>query len=209
MVGLHGNLLAAVDLETTGERPGYHEIVQIGVVTVTAAGGPGAAFESLIRPLYPWRQDPQAARVHGLTLRQLERAADPQLVADTLSEWHERLNLPIGKRLVPLAHNWAFESSFLSAWLGVDLLRDLFHPHARDSMLLALSIRDGALLRGLPDPFPKGVGLGALCRQFGITNRKPHDALEDAVASIAVYRRLLGIMHQTASLRDSSLPISR
>ena len=29
---LHGNRLAAVDLETTGTTPGYHEIVQIAVV---------------------------------------------------------------------------------------------------------------------------------------------------------------------------------
>ena len=32
LVHLNGNLMAAVDLETTGTQPGYHEIIQIAVV---------------------------------------------------------------------------------------------------------------------------------------------------------------------------------
>ena len=32
LVHLNGCLMAAVDLETTGTRPGYHEIIQIAVV---------------------------------------------------------------------------------------------------------------------------------------------------------------------------------
>jgi hypothetical protein len=32
LVHLNGHLLAAIDLETTGTRPGYHEIIQIACV---------------------------------------------------------------------------------------------------------------------------------------------------------------------------------
>ena len=47
-------------------------------------------------------------------------------VQDLLVEWWEKLDLPLGKTLVPLAHNWAFEAGFLRAWLGVELTQTLF-----------------------------------------------------------------------------------
>ena len=95
-----------------------------------------------------------------------------------LVEWWEKLDLPFGKTLVPLAHNWAFESGFLQAWLGVDLAQTLFHGHARDAMLYALALNDKAAFMGLPVPFSR-VGLGSLCKHFKIHNPSPHDALCD------------------------------
>lgn len=61
-------------------------------------------------------------------------------VADLLVEWFEKLELPFKRSLIPLAHNWAFESSFLKAWLGVDLVDQVFHSHARDTMLYAIAL---------------------------------------------------------------------
>ena len=90
-------------------------------------------------------------------------APESEKVADLLVEWFERLELPFKKRLVPLAHNWAFESSFLKAWLGVEMVDQLFHSHARDSMLYAIALNDKAQFRGEPVPFNR-VGLGSMCR---------------------------------------------
>ena len=73
-------------------------------------------------------------------------------VADWLFDWFETLKLPFKKCLVPLAHNWAFESSFLKAWLGVEQTDLIFHSHARDGMLYAISLNDKAAFAGEPAP---------------------------------------------------------
>lgn len=39
-------------------------------------------------------------------------------------------------------------------------------------------------------PFPR-ISLGDLCKQLGVVNSGPHDALWDAVAEAEVYRRML------------------
>ena len=107
-----------------------------------------------------------------------------------LVEWFGRLELPRAKSLIPLAQNWAFESGFLKAWLGEELAAELFHSHARDTMLLAIMKNDEAAFRGEVLPFNR-VGLGALCNRLGIVNTKAHDALADCIAEAQVYRALI------------------
>ena len=194
LVALNGNMLASVDLETTGRRPGHHEIIQIAVVPLDSEIRPLEGvrpFYHNIRPLHPERADGRATQVHGLKIEDLIlHAPHPGKVADLLREWWERLDLPAGKTLVPLAHNWAFESAFLTAWLGIDEKQTLFHSHARDAFLLALSLNDRAAFAGEILPF-NNVSLGSLCNKFRVVNENPHDALSDALAEAKVYRAMV------------------
>lgn len=194
LVHLNGNLLAAVDLETTGRRAGYHEIIQIAVVPLSSDIRPLAGvtpFYTTMKPLYPQRAERSATRVHGLPIDELAlHAPPPDKVADLIVEWFGRLDLPFEKCLVPLAHNWAFESAFLKAWLGLELAGRVFHSHARDAMLYALSLNDKAAFAGEPCPF-NHVGLPSLCGKLKIHNPRPHDTLCDAIAEAEVYRVLL------------------
>lgn len=191
---LNGNLLCAIDLETTGNRPKYHEPIQIAIVPLNSDIRPLTgvrAFYTNIQPAYVERADALATSIHKLPLDELALQAPSRgKVADMLVEWFEGLDLPFKKQLVPLAHNWAFESGFLKAWLGVALVEKLFHPHPRDAMLLALSINDRAAFKGEKAPFNK-VGLTSLSNKFNIHNPKPHDAYHDCLAEAEVYRYLL------------------
>ena len=59
LVHLNGCLMAAVDLETTGTRPGYHEIIQIAVVPLDSDFKPLAdvrPFYTLVKPNHPERE---------------------------------------------------------------------------------------------------------------------------------------------------------
>jgi DNA polymerase III epsilon subunit-like protein len=189
-----GNLLAAIDLETTGRRAGYHEPIQMAVVPLNSDLRPNPElrpFYTTIKPLYPERQERTAGHVHGIDINELVlHAPHPHKVADLLVEWVEHLDLPFNRCLIPLAHNWAFESSFLKAWLGIDLAEQIFHSHARDAMLYAAALNDKAAFHGEPNPF-NYLGLSALCKHFGVTNDKPHDALCDSLAEAEVYRAML------------------
>lgn len=191
---LNGNLLAAVDFETTGRRPGHHEIVQIAVVPLDSDIRPTKdirPFYTNIRPKYPERIEKDAFRINGIDVEQLLLyAPESERVADLLVEWFDRLELPQNKVLVPLVQNWAFESSFMKAWLGVDLVDRLFHSHARDPMLLAVMMNDIAAFRGEDLPFNK-VGLGSLCNRLNVVNQNAHNALADCYATAEVYRAML------------------
>ena len=75
---------------------------------------------------------------------------------DLFVEWFERLDLPFKKGLVPLAHNWAFESSWLKEWLGITLFDEIWFSHARDGMLLAHGHQRPGRLPRRADPFQSG-----------------------------------------------------
>jgi DNA polymerase III epsilon subunit-like protein len=194
LLSLNYNLMAAVDVETTGRMPGYHEIIQIGVQPLDSDFNPldgVAPFNMNVAPEFIERAEREATTVHGLNLEELKATAPSQTrVVDMFVEWFQNLDLPFRKSLVPLAHNWAFEAGFLKAFLGMELFNECFHPHPRDSMLFCISLNDRASYRGDEIIF-KQVSLTALCKQFGITNLNAHNALADAIAEAQLYRILM------------------
>ena len=128
LLHLNGNLMVSVDLETTGRQPGFHEIIQIACVPLGPDLKPAAdlqPFYTEVRPDFPERAEKQAMCKHSIPMEELLLHAPTQdKVRDLFVEWFERLDLPF-KSLVPLAHNWAFEASFLKAWMGINLFEDL------------------------------------------------------------------------------------
>jgi DNA polymerase III epsilon subunit-like protein len=190
MKHLRGHTIAAVDVETTGTRSDFHEVIQIGIVCLDSDLNPtGKQFYHNIWPDYPDRMEPGAIEINGLTMEALLGAATPMQVSDWLTEWFDSLKLGRDAKLIPLAHNWTFEYRFLTAWLGDHQRDQIFHYHPRDAMVYALGINDRYGLNGKA-PFEK-VSLEYLCQYFGVVNEKPHDALADAVAEAKVYKALL------------------
>lgn len=194
MKHLYGHIIASIDVETTGTLAGFHEIIQIAVVPlgVDLRPLPGVRpFYMNIRPEHPERADPKAFEINGLDPEALLSCPDATRAADLFDEWFQQLPLPMDKKLIPMAHNYVFEYGFLKAWLGVKGLEHFFHFHPRDAMICALAIKDKCGILGQPVPF-ESVSLTNLCKVYGITNSKPHDALADAIAEAELYRTLLG-----------------
>ena len=193
-VHLNGNILAAVDVETTGRRPGWHEIIQIGIQPLDSNLNPSkeaAPFYHFIKPEHPERAEKRATAVHRIDINRLMlHSPDKWKVADLLDEWWSALDKPFQKTLVPLAQNWQYEAGFLKEWLGVESFNQFFHPYARDTMTTAIFLNDLAYRRGLELPFNQ-VSLRYFCHKFNIVNDNPHDALADARAEAAVYKALL------------------
>lgn len=191
---LFGNVLASLDLETTGGTPGYHEVIQIGVVPLDRDLNPHPGvrpFYANIAPEFIERAEPEATAAHGLNLDELAITAPSKgKVIDLFNEWFDGLQLPLGKKLVPLVHNWAFENKFLTAWMGREMTEAIFHGHARDPMLVAAFINDRAVFAGEQPVFER-LKLGRMAERFRVHNERPHDALSDALTAAALYKAML------------------
>lgn len=193
LITLNENLLTALDVETTGRDPNYHEIIQIALVPLDVNLNPiGTPFYTNICPRFPNRMSPEAVETHGLTIKMLAMYPDTYTVQDQLWDWFQNLNLVPKKRLIPLAHNSQFDIAFLQSWLGVDHFYEIFGYPTRDTQAMIAAMQDRAAFKNLPIRFDR-ASLGRACEILGITLDDAHDALADAVATAKVYKALINL----------------
>jgi len=104
LVHLNGNLLASIDLETTGLQAGYHEPIQIAIVPLNSDIRPLEGvrpFYTTIRPDFPERQE-KAGYVHGLKIEDLILHA--QRPAKSKTCWWNGGKPSICRLVRPLCH---------------------------------------------------------------------------------------------------------
>lgn len=209
MKHLNDNILCVIDIETTGLIPGFNEIIEICVLPLDFALDPDRKlipFSVEIAPTRLDRVDPDIHRIQKQTtynidgetvcksMERLEDIARRGLSAEKAGElfvdWFERLCLRPQKRICPIAHNWVFDRPFIVDWLGPKTFDYCFNPQYRDTMGMALFANDSADARGEPCPYPK-VNLAYLCSQLQIERFGIHTALDDCVATAAVFKRLI------------------
>ena len=193
LLHLKGAMLCAVDVETTGLEPGFHEIWQVAVLPLDSEIKPAKGilpYYVNLKINYPERIAPRAIGNRTEFARKQQRALDPFTAADLLDSWFNRLKLPIYKKICPLAQNYVFDRAFLIDWLGTLNFEYLFSPQYRDTMPAAIFDSDLSNFRGDKILFTQ-YNLSFLCARLGVTNAKPHDSLQDAIATAEVYRRMI------------------
>lgn len=194
MIHLNGNLLCAVDVETTGLVPGFHDIWQVAILPLDSFIKPlntVIPFYMNIKIKFPEHIDPKAVKLPRQEFaRRQQCSIEPFSCADLLDEWFDRLQLPIYKKIVPLAQNWPFDRSFLIEWLGISSFEHIFYPVYRDTMVAAAFDSDLCDFRSEKILFTQ-YNLAFLCTRLGVQNLKSHDALQDAIATAECYRRML------------------
>jgi len=208
VIHFNGNLLAAIDVETTGFIPGHHDIIQICVLLLDSDIKPDLQvnpFYVNMKPKRPENIEPDAMEVSRISFANImQTAIDPWDAADLFDDWfvnlrkdmhNRRAKLPENRKLLPLAQNWAFDLNFVKDWLGEKSSFDFFHPWYRDTLAVAQFLNDQYAKDPncvLPHkvPFPKS-NLGYICSQLNVKNEKAHDALQDCIATAEAYRRMV------------------
>lgn len=194
-VHLNGNLLVAIDTETTGLIAGFHDILQLALVPVSPDLTPSREympFNMIIQPKRPENADDTAGKVSKTRLVDaITNGIEAWTAVDRFRDWFESLRLPPGKKIVPLGANFQFDHSFLLDFFGGPLSYDeFFRSDYRDVQKAALFINDVADFMSEKIPFPK-VKLTYLCSCLKIPHPNAHDAVADCCATIEVYRRLM------------------
>lgn len=192
---LNGNILCAIDCETTGLQPGYHDLIQICILPLNADCKPSKKYNPFYMnfiPKRPYNIDYSAMGVNQIKLAELMNTGmDPDKGVDLFEEWFKKFSFAGDKKISPLAHNWAFDRGFLIDWLGGPRnMETYFHYHARDTMCSALFAQDKSYFQGSAYPFAK-VNLQYLATIMGVETHRAHDALSDCMTTAEVYRRLL------------------
>ena len=171
-------IYAAIDLEMTGLKPGFDEIIEVGVIRCT----PDEVLDrwsTLVRPLEmpPLR----VQRMTGITPTMLEEAP-------AWSEVEEQVRgLLDGATLV--GHNVPFDEKFLEA-AGIELPRPSI-----DTLPLAQIV----------DPAAPSHRLGDLCNRYDIQLDAAHRALADAEAARRIYLELGGRFRRLPTMARDAL----
>lgn len=166
--------LAITDIETTGLDPKWHEIIEIGLVlvrqdTLEVIG----ELDLKVRPEHIDRAEPEALRVNGYRPEDWSEAValHPALI--------RYATMTAGAALV--AHNAAFERSFLEAAFRRHKVRHALGHHHLDTMPLAwLALRDKGGLESFK--------LAVVAKRLGV---EPEPAVHRAIEGARLAHRVL------------------
>jgi DNA polymerase-3 subunit epsilon len=171
---------AVIDVETSGFKPGSARVISLAVLALDADGRVEQSVVSLLNP----GVDPGPTHIHGLTAEMLEDQPQfSEIVGDVVE-------LVRGRTLV--AHNVAFDYGFLAAEAE---LADVELPI--DSVMCTVELARRLELG------TDNLRLETLAAHWGVTQRRAHDAFDDAV----VLTDVLAASLQRARERDVWLPV--
>ena len=182
------DIVAAIDLETTGLDAIRCEIIDMAVVPLNADFTVSAEipeFTSRIKAEHPETAETDALRVNGMNPHD---GVPLETVRKDFVAWMR--DNGIGK-IVPLGHNLGFDMKFLLKTFPE--ASRVFCHRGRDSMRLALAVNDVYQRERREQKFPS-ASLAAVKDALGIMGEVNHSAFEDAKDAALVYRRLINLM---------------
>lgn len=195
----NGDQCCAIDCETTGLNPEWHEIWNIAILPLDANFDPRQdvlPFNLILKPVYPERAERKAMERIGNWSAIMDaciRGIDQDKAKDLLEDWIKTLNIPLGKygtpkKIRPLGQNYSFDRSFIQHWLGMNTYEHYFDYHYADTMIAANYLNDRAAFHAMLVPYSK-VDLTWLASRHKI-KRERHDALHDALTAAKTYRAM-------------------
>lgn len=178
-------LLAHIDVETNGLVPGWHEMIDIGLVMTDLDGNVIDSLFVRIQPEHPERTSPGAVAVNAYDHAKWEQlgALGPVEAVNRILEFHRRVAGT--KRVLMVAHNCHFDSAFLD-----HLFRRADHSWREMYFYYVLDIP--SMLWGLGERELSAAGLLA---RYGIEDEphvaEYHTGITGAMVNVRVYQALL------------------
>jgi len=178
-------LLAHVDVETTGLTPGYHEIIDIGVIMTDLQGQELDRLFLRVMPAHPGRAEAGAIAVNGFSIDRWARRGFVS-EAEAIDHWFDFHDRVAGsKSVLFVAYNAWFDISFVDQLFRKQGLtwRRLFHYFILDLPSMAWSHG----FRGLTG----GTLAAALGLDAETDNPLEHTGITGAEFNVRLYQALL------------------
>jgi DNA polymerase III epsilon subunit-like protein len=192
MIFANSHQLCVIDVETTGLNPDKHEIIEICFLPLDESLSfikKPVPFNIKIKP--EKEIDFEAFNINTIDYDDLMNTGiDKWKAVDLFIDWFDLLRLPPNKRLLPIAHNWFFDASFIKQWLGSPTFDSYIDSRARDTLMMCQFINDSHSMRHDNVPFPKQT-LAYVASQLDIEHTRAHNALDDCVVTAKIYKQLL------------------
>lgn len=177
-----------IDLETTGTDPKQHSIIQIGAVYYEK----GIPVKTFDKKMYTSgsKISVGALKVNKTPLSVIKGETEGRVSEyDALVEFVD-FCLSIGKPLIILGHNVAFDVNFLKELFntyGIQGFEDLFGYRVKDTAVIAQFLADAGVFTNFKS------GLANLAETLGITVDKSntHEALYDVHLTALCYVRMI------------------
>ena len=194
----NGHQMCAIDIETGGLDPYWHEILQICILPLDSnceIRRDILPFYIDLRPEHPTRVEPEARKKNGISIERMMRGHNQDKAKDLLIHWINKLELPYTqygrrKRIMPLGQGFHFDKPFIQQWLGLEQYSEIFDGRHRDTEIIAAYLNDLAAMHAEKVPFSK-INLAWICKELGVTLDRAHDAMADCVATAACYKKLI------------------
>ncbi|MBU3877093.1 3'-5' exonuclease [Faecalicatena sp. AGMB00832] len=157
----------AFDLETTGLKPGEHEIIEIGALKVRN----GKVVERFMEFACP--KEPITPVITNLTGITNEMVASARCSQDVVRDF-----LGFCEDDILIGHNVIFDYSFVK--VSALNLGDQFEKSGIDTLKIARKVHKEM----------ESKSLGSLCEYYHIENQAAHRAYHDALATAKLYQTL-------------------
>lgn len=178
-------LLAHIDVETNGLVPGWHEMIDIGLVMTDLDGNVLDSLFVLVQPEHPERTSPGAVAVNAFdAAKWKERGAlAPAAAAEKILEFHRRV--AGDKRVLMVAYNCQFDTAFLD-----HLFRAGGHSWREMYYYFVLDIP--SMLWGLGD---RQLTADDVMKRFAVEDEphvaEYHTGITGAMVNVRIYRMLV------------------
>jgi len=165
---LHSKPLAFIDVETTGLEAGYHEIIEICIVT------PKHAYHKKIRPQHHERMDAKAIAINGYKPSEWRYAIDAKTAASEIAE--------LIKGHIIVGHNPRFDMEFIKELCWRENVPLRMDPRGIDTTTIAYIYLVPMGLHSL--------SLDAIRRFVGWKVHNYHDAYNDVMDTKRLFHEL-------------------
>lgn len=190
-------LLAFIDVETTGLIPGYHEMIDIGVVLSDVDGNEVARTFIRTMPNFPERTSPEVPGINGFSVEKWRNygALSSAAAVDSLVDFYAQHT--DGRYVLMVAYNSWFDAAFLDhLFRAADRSwRELHYYFIMDlpSMAWGMGLRD--------------IWGSRLTAKFGIPDEPStpdeHTGITGADVNYRIYRELVKTTTQKGNHKKS------
>ncbi len=172
-------LLAHIDVETTGLIPGYHEMIDIGVVMTDLSGNIIDSLFLHIQAKHPERLSKGAFKVNQYNYKKWEAmgAVSPKIAVEKIYTFIKKTRR--NKKVMMIAHNAHFDAAFIDHLFRAEgkSWEDLFYYYILDIPSMAWGL---------------GVTHNQIMAYYNIKNEPAvHAGISGAMLNVRVYKGIL------------------